>query len=96
MNNDKKLGLYDVIVQKRELDSVEMDGDIVMMDIEKGKYYGFNSVGSRIWQLAENPLTPKQVMERLMQEFDVDVKTCEEAVMEFLNGLFYEELISIM
>lgn len=87
---------FDTVVrQKIGLDATDMDGEIVMMDIDRGKYYGFNSVGSRIWELIENPLAVRELYSVLLKEFDVDTKTCEEAVFEFLNRLTDEELISI-
>ncbi|MBV7276194.1 lasso peptide biosynthesis PqqD family chaperone [Clostridiaceae bacterium UIB06] len=72
-----------------------MDDEIVMMDLDRGKYYGFNNVGSRIWQLIKDPLTVKEINLTLLEEFDVDKKVCEEAVFEFLNRLKDEEIISI-
>ena len=89
------VGLDNFIVQKGELDSVDMDGDVVMMNIEKGKYYGFNHVGSHVWQLVGQPMAVKDVISVLLQEFDVDTKICEEAILDFVNKLYREELILV-
>lgn len=96
MGMNKNVTLEDIIVRKGELDSVDMDGEVVMMNIEKGKYYGFNSVGSRIWQLIEKPTTAKTVTYNLLQEFNVEASTCENTVLQFINDLYKEELISIV
>lgn len=84
------------VVQKIGLDSTDMDGETVMMDVERGKYYCFNSVGSSIWRLIENPMKVNQIKSVLMEEFEVDEKTCEEEILGFLNRLHNEELISII
>jgi hypothetical protein len=96
MTNQRKITLEDIIVQKREIDSVDMDGEIVMMDIDKGSYYGFNSVGSYIWKFTEKPSIVKDIVSMLLKEFEVDYKTCEKTVLEFLNRLHNEELITVV
>lgn len=91
----KKISVQNIVVQKSGLDSTYMDDEIVMMDISKGKYYGFNSVGSRIWELIEKQLSVREVISILIKEFDVDAKTCEDAVLIFLSKLYNENLITI-
>lgn len=89
-----KLVANDVIVRNADIDSADIDGEIAMMNIEKGRYYGFNDVGSRIWELINTPVTIKQVTDILLKEYDVDVKECEKSVLEFINRLYNEELIT--
>jgi hypothetical protein len=95
MEINKTISLDTIVSPKKGLDSTDIDGEIVMMDIDKGKYYGFNSVGSRIWELVKNPIAVREINSALLKEFNVDTKTCEEAVFIFLNRLNDEELISI-
>ena len=92
----KRVEINSTIIQKKGLDSTEMDGEIVMMNISVGKYYGFNSVGSRIWQLAEHPSTISSIIDTLPKEFNVDSKTCEEMVLKFVNELNAEDLIDVI
>jgi len=95
--NKKKIVLVDsVIVQKVGLDATNMDGEIVMMDIDRGKYYCFNEVGSRIWELIEKQISVGELVTMLLNEFEVDDKICEDAVLNFLNGIYKEELITVV
>lgn len=84
-----------VIVQKRGLDSTDLDDEVVMMDIDRGKYYNFNAVGSRIWEIIEKPISVKEVVGELLKEFDIDEKKCEASVLNFVNRLKDDELITI-
>jgi hypothetical protein len=95
MDKDREVSINDVIVQKIGLDSTDMNGETVMMDITKGKYYGFNIVGSRIWELIEKPLEVKNIISILLKEFNVETQTCENTVITFLNRLYHEDIISI-
>jgi len=67
----------------------------VMLSPETGRYYGLNSVGSRIWELLETPKTVAQLCGELCEEFEVDSQTCEGEVLKFVqdlmdNGIIHE------
>ena len=50
----------------------EVGGEIVLLDLEEGAYYGLNAVGGRIWELLEHgPRSLAQLCDLLEQEFDV-------------------------
>ncbi|MGB9746313.1 MAG: lasso peptide biosynthesis PqqD family chaperone [Bacteroidales bacterium] len=71
----------------------DMDGETVMMSIQNGEYYGLDEVGSRIWQLLENPESAKTLTQKLIEEYEVSQETCLSDVMEFLNILAEKQLI---
>lgn len=85
-----------IVIQKVGLDATNMDGEIVMMDINRGKYYCFNEVGSRIWELIEKQISVRELISILLGEFEVDEKVCKDAVLNFLNGIHKEELITVV
>ena len=95
MDINKIINLEDTITQKKGLDSTDMDGEIVLMDIERGKYYSFNEVGSRIWDIIKKPLLVKEIILILLKEFEVDEKTCRNCVFKFIGRIYNDELISI-
>ncbi|HQH42040.1 MAG TPA: lasso peptide biosynthesis PqqD family chaperone [Bacteroidales bacterium] len=71
----------------------DMDGETVMMSIQNGEYYGLDEVGSRIWQLLENPESAETLTQKLIEEYEVPQETCLSDVMEFLNILAEKQLI---
>jgi hypothetical protein len=91
-----RITIEDVIVRKAGVDAADMDGEIVMMDIDRGKYYCFNSVGSRIWELIEKPLSVMVVIDTLLKEFDVNAEICQEEVLSFLGRVQNEELFTVL
>ena len=73
---------YQSIIQRsNKLVSSNMDGETVMMSIENGEYFGLNSVGSRMWELIENPIKVNTLIELLLDEFDVSREQCEAETM---------------
>ena len=95
MINAQKVTLYSTIVQTPGNIVSDMDGEKVMLSIEKGKYYNLGVLGGVIWELIESPITGDELVKQLLEEYDVDQKECEEEVLSFLNHLKDEELITV-
>ncbi len=85
-----------IIQRSNKLVSSNMDGETVMMSIENGEYFGLNPVGSRMWELIENPIEVDALIELLLDEFDVSREQCEIETMEFLNHLLEKKLLTII
>ncbi|MEM5769790.1 MAG: lasso peptide biosynthesis PqqD family chaperone [Bacillota bacterium] len=95
MNLAKEIGVDTVVVQNPGLVAADMDGEKVMLNIEKGKYYGLDAIGSRIWELIEQPHTVQEVVEALLKEYDVEEATCRQDVLEYLNTLHEQGLVEL-
>lgn len=70
-----------------------MDGETVMMSIKNSEYYGLDEIGSRIWELLENPESAESLTGKLIEEYDVARETCLADVLEFLQELELKQLI---
>jgi hypothetical protein len=82
-----------IIKRNPELVSSDVDGEKVMMSIENGEYFGLDPVGTRIWELIENPIEVNSLIEQLLEEFDVSRELCEQDTLEFLEHLFDKKLL---
>lgn len=58
--------------------------EMVMMDIEQGKYFSLNPVATRIWDLLEKPLATDELCDLLTDEYEVDLAQCKMEVEEHL------------
>ncbi|MEG0307049.1 MAG: lasso peptide biosynthesis PqqD family chaperone [Clostridium sp.] len=90
-----EINLEATIARNLEIDATDLDGEVVMMNMEKGEYFMMNEVGSRIWEIIEEPRTVTSVINILLSEFEVEEKDCKETVIEFLTNLKGAELISV-
>ena len=88
------INLDSIVSYREDLDTTDIDGDKVMMDLEKGQYFALNSVGSRIWEEIKLPVKVSDVVNTLLSEYDVDRETCEKCVIEFIEGLNSAGLLS--
>lgn len=84
-----------IICQSKDIDSTDLNGDKVMMNLEKGKYFALNSIGSRIWDAIEDEISIGQVISQLLEEYDVEEEVCKNTVLSFVDKLKNEGLITI-
>jgi hypothetical protein len=73
----------------------DIDQETVLLSVEKGAYYQLNGVGSRVWALASTPIRVSEVVDRLVEEFDVSRSACETEVLTFVKTLCEEGLIRV-
>jgi hypothetical protein len=49
----------------------ELEGEMVLLNLETGIYFGLDPIGTRIWTLLREHESLQQVFEVLLQEYDV-------------------------
>jgi hypothetical protein len=76
-----------LIARNKNVLWTELDGQVALLDVEGGRYYEANKLGSVIWNLLETPLTASEIVTHLLSRFRVDQQRCEVDVNEFLNTL---------
>ena len=94
--NDKQIINDESIIRKNiEIDDADLDGEKVMMNLDKGKYFSLNEVGSRIWTIISSSISIKGITDILIKEYDVDYETCKVEVIKFIKKLYEDDLIEI-
>ena len=96
IKRDYGINLNTIINKNLEIDDTDLDGEKVMMNLDKGEYFMMNEVGSRIRELIEGNTPIVNIIETLTNEYDVDEETCENTVMEFLGRLKNADLIKVV
>ena len=75
--------------------SGNMDGEVVMLSLQRGEYFGLDKIGSRIWELIEHTVKVDEVRIILMDEYEVDEETCLKDLIEFLDDLQNKGLVIV-
>jgi hypothetical protein len=91
----QELNLNSTVSIAQDVVSCDLVDEAAILNMKDGVYYGLNPVGARIWNLIQNPLKVKEILEVLVDEYDVDEETCQTDLMELLNQLLEKELIEI-
>lgn len=70
--------------------------EVVILNHDKGVYYGLGEVGAAIWSALESgPKSFDELCELVTTEYEVDPETCEADISALLNELMEEELVEI-
>lgn len=85
-----------VIKRNASLQPVDINGQLSMLNVETGKYVVLNPVGALIWELAAEQVAVKDILTRLIEEFDVAPDVCAKQVLPYLKNLKKERLINII
>ncbi|MEI6946676.1 PqqD family peptide modification chaperone [Paraflavisolibacter sp. H34] len=71
----------------------EVGGEMVMMSIEDGKYFGLNRTGSYIWNLLEEPSSLQKICAKLSDTFRIPSDQTFKEVAPFVEELLKEKII---
>jgi len=71
----------------------EVSGETVLLDLASESYFGLDSVGTRIWALLKEDKSVGQVLDVLLEEYEVDRGTLEADLEELLDNLLAAGLI---
>jgi hypothetical protein len=71
----------------------EVNGEMVLLDLDSESYFGLDTTGTRIWQLLQSGLSKQKLIEKMLDEFDIDRETLELDVHELLAKLLDAGLV---
>lgn len=73
----------------------DLDGEVALLHLGKGLYFGLNRVGARIWHLLGTGRAVGEVREELLREFEVDAARCEQDLWQLLQQMADAELVGV-
>lgn len=71
----------------------DLDGEMALLHLGRGNYYGLNPVGARIWHLLGTGRRVEAVRDDLTREFEVDATRCEADLLAILQQMADAQLV---
>jgi hypothetical protein len=71
----------------------QFDGEIVILHLRAGKYFGLNDVGALVWQSLLAGASVSDVIVRLRGEYDVDETTLSGDILTLVEQLLERNLV---
>jgi hypothetical protein len=84
-----------VISRSPSVLTAEVDGEIVMMSIEQGRYFGLDDIGSDIWNRIEPPCPFAALIDRLAADYDADRTTIAADVQALLGRMAAQDVVRL-
>jgi hypothetical protein len=75
--------------------TAEVSGEIVMMSIERGSYFGLDDIGSDIWKRIEQPCTFAALIDGLASAYDADRVTIAADVRLLLDRMAAQDVVRL-
>jgi len=84
---DSAISLPTVVVAVPDQVSCRLDEETVLLELNRGVYYGLNGVGSMIWGMIQRPQSVQTIYSAMLENYEVDPETCRRDVIRLLEDL---------
>jgi hypothetical protein len=91
----KTLSVSSSVVAANYQVSSDLGGEVAILHLKAGIYYGLETVGARIWSLIQEPRSVGEIRDILVSEYEVEPDRCESDLIALLRGLADEGLIEV-
>ena len=73
--------------------SQEIEGETVLLDMEREHFYSLDSIGTRVWKLLAEHGDVEALLASMLLEFDVDEATLRRDIVDLLDRLQEQGLV---
>lgn len=89
MNLNQKITFADTVFAQ------EVDGEMVLLDMESENYFGLDEVGTAIWQAMQEYGKLQEVFDALLEQYDVEAEVLENDLSDFIGKLEESGLVKV-
>ena len=73
--------------------SSELSGEVVILSLADGVYYGLDAVGAYVWERLRVPHSVRDLVGEITERYAVDREQCERDLLKFLEDLRTHHLV---
>ena len=84
-----------VVVVAKDQVSCDVSGEVAILNLKSGLYFGLDLLGTQVWKLLQKPLRVAEIQETVLREYEVEPEQCERDLKTLLENLFNEGLIEV-
>ena len=72
-----------------------VDGEVVLMDIDDGRFFSLDATSRRIWELLDEHQSASLICEKLLEEYEVGADQCNAAIERLIDKLVDHKMVEI-
>jgi len=65
----------------------EVDGEMVLLDMNSENYFGLDEIGTSIWQAMQESGSLEEVYQAMLEQYDVEPEVLEKDLLDFVQKL---------
>jgi len=73
----------------------DLQGEIVLLNLKTGVYFGLDPMGTRIWHLIREKQSLQEVLDALLEEYEVTEAQCSQDLFYLVARMAEKELVEI-
>ena len=86
---------FSIVCQSERALAAEVAGEIAVVETNSGRYFGFDAIGSGIWQELEEPMRCDMLCARMSERFDGDDALIARETIAFVEKLVARGLVIV-
>ncbi|MFY2763000.1 PqqD family protein [Arenimonas sp. MALMAid1274] len=67
--------------------ATEVDGEILLLSVDKGRYFSLTGVAASVWERLARPATLDELADEVARRYEVGSDTCRQDVDDFVQQL---------
>ncbi len=75
--------------------SCDFEGEAAILNLRDNVYYGLDEVGALVWKLVQEPRQVNEILDLLLDQYDVDEERCMRDLLTLLSRLAGLGLIEV-
>lgn len=91
-----KIGIHNIIRCNEAALGTIVDGEVVLMSPDRGRFYGFDLIASDIWRRVQDPISVLDLSEALSAIYDAPPAEIAADLLSFFELLLDEGLIEVV
>ncbi|MCB9556657.1 MAG: PqqD family protein [Deltaproteobacteria bacterium] len=84
-----------IVVAATQAVSRATGDETVLLQLESGRYFSLDAIGSVIWHQLERPQCVAELRDRIVARYEVDKARCERDLLALLRELSAARLINV-
>lgn len=85
--------LTDSLTVSKDVVFREIDGEVVLLNLGTGIYFGLNETGARVWNLIGEHRSLRRVLESMALDYDVPSASLEKDILQLVDQLCENKLL---
>jgi hypothetical protein len=95
MTQSRPSVLTDIVCVSASQVASRVGEELAILDLDHSVYYGLDPVGTRIWELIQDPTALSAVLAAVVAEFEVDEATAKEDLLTLIDALVDKGLVTV-
>ena len=87
--------LNQTITKSSDQVSCDLEGEVAVLQLGSGRYYGLDGVGLLLWQCLDAPSTVQELVRAVVDSFEVSVEVATTDVVSFIEELHEQGLVQV-